>query len=54
MTLCKNNITVTTIIPNGSCARVLPYIFPNIAIRIPSMPIFAIDTIDKTSEVGSI
>ena len=35
-----------------SCARVLTYILPNIQIRIPSIPMFAMDTIDKTREVG--
>jgi hypothetical protein len=54
MTLCKNNIPATTIMPNGSWALVLTYIFPNITIRIPSMPIFAIETIDSTREVDSI
>jgi hypothetical protein len=44
----------TTIIPNGSCALVLLYILPNIAIIIPSIPIFAIETIDKIRDVDSI
>ena len=50
----KTNIPATTIMPNGSWALVFPYIFPNIQIKIPSMPILAIETIDRTREVDSI
>ena len=54
ITLCKNNIPATTIRPNGSCAFVLRYMLPKIQTKIPRIPIFAIDTIDNTKEVGSI
>ncbi|EPA06220.1 hypothetical protein BG20_I0574 [Candidatus Nitrosarchaeum limnium BG20] len=44
----------TTIMPKGSCAFDLTYIFPNIEIRIPSITIFTIETTDKIRELDSI
>ena len=51
--LCKNNIPAKIIIPNGSCALVLEYIFPKHHINIPKTIMFAIDTPDKIALVGS-
>lgn len=53
MILCKNNIPAKIIIPNGSCALVLEYIFPKHHINIPKTIMFAIDTPDKIALVGS-
>ena len=51
--LCKNNIPAKIIIPSGSCALVLEYIFPKHTIKIPKTTIFAIEKIDKIASVGS-
>ena len=51
--LCKNNIPAKIIIPKGSCALVLEYIFAKLVIRIPNTTMLAVETPDKIALVGS-
>jgi hypothetical protein len=51
--LCKNSIPAKIIIPSGSCALVLEYIFAKHTIKIPRTAILAIEKIDKIALVGS-